>query len=279
MFRSASTRSCRSRLKRRSFVSTNSLQSKLKVTINLILGAMNNIFPTEGMYYTGVTPVNTRFRRKTANRSSECLTSQVFYISILFCLLMCTVVPALGDPRRERPPAVYGHVINVPTHFNVPIRPSDERPLAMYGHFCLVPRVSVHDRYYCIYETIFCLYFIHIDIGYECIVLSCTVEINLLLLSLLLLLLLKAASNPDLQGHLQSVAFGGLVAMEMGQSTSESEVDGGPLDIAPSPEPPEDMGEGVGPGIGAGMSSEHTYSTVSKVPTSESTTVPLCYRL
>ena len=30
-----------------------------------------------------------------------------------------TVVPALGDPCRERPPAVYGHVINVPTHFNV----------------------------------------------------------------------------------------------------------------------------------------------------------------
>ena len=33
--------------------------------------------------------------------------------------LNTTVVPALGDPRRERPPAVYGHVINVPTHFNV----------------------------------------------------------------------------------------------------------------------------------------------------------------
>ena len=60
-----------------------------------------------------------------------------------------TVVPALCDPRCERPPAVYGHVINVPTHFNVPIRPSDERPPTMYGHFCLVPRVSVHDRYYC----------------------------------------------------------------------------------------------------------------------------------
>ena len=30
-----------------------------------------------------------------------------------------TGVPALGDPRRERPPAVYGRVINVPTHFNV----------------------------------------------------------------------------------------------------------------------------------------------------------------
>ena len=31
----------------------------------------------------------------------------------------------------------------------MPIGPSDERPPAMYGHFCLVPRVSVHDRYYC----------------------------------------------------------------------------------------------------------------------------------
>ena len=30
-----------------------------------------------------------------------------------------TVVPALGDPRRERPPDVYGHVIKVPTHLNV----------------------------------------------------------------------------------------------------------------------------------------------------------------
>ena len=30
-----------------------------------------------------------------------------------------TVVPALDDPRRERLPDVYGHVINVPTHFNV----------------------------------------------------------------------------------------------------------------------------------------------------------------
>ena len=30
-----------------------------------------------------------------------------------------------------------------------PTRPCDERPPVMYGHFCLVPRVSVHDRYYC----------------------------------------------------------------------------------------------------------------------------------
>ena len=33
--------------------------------------------------------------------------------------LVCTVVPALGGPRRERPPAVYGHFVNVPTHFNI----------------------------------------------------------------------------------------------------------------------------------------------------------------
>ena len=157
-----------------------------------------------------------------------------------------TVVPALGDPHRERPPDVCGHFVNVPTHFKVklpvisghlpnadadshllvvstcyngqckqmprfrwsfqpkiagahpnlrptdlsnfravvwwlwqcvyslgislvvivlcsiarciifgvnrlPVRPCDGRPPAMYGHFCLVPRVSVHDRYYCTY--------------------------------------------------------------------------------------------------------------------------------
>ena len=33
----------------------------------------------------------------------------------------------------------------------LPVRPCDERPPAMHGHFCLVPRVSVHDRYYCIH--------------------------------------------------------------------------------------------------------------------------------
>ena len=38
-------------------------------------------------------------------------------------------------------------IVGVP---RLPIRPSDERPPAMYGHFCLVPSVSVHDRYYCI---------------------------------------------------------------------------------------------------------------------------------
>ena len=28
-------------------------------------------------------------------------------------------------------------------------RPSDERPPVMCRQLCLVPRVSVHDRYYC----------------------------------------------------------------------------------------------------------------------------------
>ena len=37
----------------------------------------------------------------------------------------------------------------------LPIHPCDERPPAMYGHFCLVPRVSVHDRYYCIGMPLF----------------------------------------------------------------------------------------------------------------------------
>ena len=30
-----------------------------------------------------------------------------------------TVVPVLGNPRREWPPDMYGHVINVPKHPNV----------------------------------------------------------------------------------------------------------------------------------------------------------------
>ena len=35
------------------------------------------------------------------------------------CLHSSTVVPVLGDSRRERPHTVCGHVINVPTHLNV----------------------------------------------------------------------------------------------------------------------------------------------------------------
>ena len=38
---------------------------------------------------------------------------------LLSCSFIITVVPALGDSRRERPPAVCGHFVNVPTHFKV----------------------------------------------------------------------------------------------------------------------------------------------------------------
>ena len=38
-------------------------------------------------------------------------------------------------------------ILGVPS---LPTRPSDERLLVMYGHFCLVTRVSVNDRCYCI---------------------------------------------------------------------------------------------------------------------------------
>ena len=44
--------------------------------------------------------------------------NQLFCAPMLYRYII-TVVPALGDPRRERPPAVYGHFVNVPTHFNV----------------------------------------------------------------------------------------------------------------------------------------------------------------
>ena len=43
-------------------------------------------------------------------------------------------------------------IVGVP---RLSIRACDERPPAMYGHFCLVPRVSVHDRYYCICKSFY----------------------------------------------------------------------------------------------------------------------------
>ena len=36
----------------------------------------------------------------------------------------------------------------------LPTGPSDERPPVMLGHFCLIPKVTVHDRYYCIFHSI-----------------------------------------------------------------------------------------------------------------------------
>ena len=73
--------------------------------------------------------------------------------------LSCTVgiVPALGDPRRERPPAVCGHVINVPTHVKVklplisghlPNEDADSHLLVVStcynGHCKKVPRFGGH---------------------------------------------------------------------------------------------------------------------------------------
>ena len=40
-------------------------------------------------------------------------------VRIIHVLNTYTVLPALGDPSRERPPDVYGHVVKVPTHLNV----------------------------------------------------------------------------------------------------------------------------------------------------------------
>ena len=50
-----------------------------------------------------------------------------------------TVVPALGDPHRDRPPAMYGHIINVPTHFNVKLP-------AISGH---LPNADADSQYCC----------------------------------------------------------------------------------------------------------------------------------
>ena len=59
-----------------------------------------------------------------------------------------------GDSSRGLGSIARCIIFGVP---RLPIRPCDERPPAMYGHFCLVPRVSVHDRYYCIlYSPLFC---------------------------------------------------------------------------------------------------------------------------
>ena len=62
----------------------------------------------------------------------------IAYIIMTMHDIVCSINIAGGDV------VVYGALRLAP-----PNRPSDERPPVMYGHFCLVPRVSVHDRYYC----------------------------------------------------------------------------------------------------------------------------------
>ena len=57
-----------------------------------------------------------------------------------------TVVPALGDPRRERTPAMYGHVINVPTHFNVKL-PAIGGHLPNANSHLLVVRICYNGQF------------------------------------------------------------------------------------------------------------------------------------
>ena len=78
--------------------------------------AVQHPFPI--MYYYNVVPrhlssnsIDLNFLLFWRRRYNEVLTSYNNTVHI--------VVPALGDPRRKRPPDVYGHVINVPTHLNV----------------------------------------------------------------------------------------------------------------------------------------------------------------
>ena len=59
---------------------------------------------------------------------------------------MANVVFSMNIAGGGRLPVIVQGVLRLAP----PARPSDERPPVMYGHFCLVPRVSVHERYYCI---------------------------------------------------------------------------------------------------------------------------------
>ena len=70
-----------------------------------------------------------QYRLLHSDMEHSCETTSVkLYLLLILPLdpmgLICmaaihTVVPALGDPRHERPPAVCGHFVNVPTHFKV----------------------------------------------------------------------------------------------------------------------------------------------------------------
>ena len=57
--------------------------------------------------------------RPVLNPHCYCLGAMITIMTFNLVRIVDTVVPALGDPRRERPPAMYGHFVNVPTHVNV----------------------------------------------------------------------------------------------------------------------------------------------------------------
>ena len=60
--------------------------------------------------------------QKLTNQTYK-ITPFIYVKSVCDAYIVYTVVPALGDHHRERPPAVCGHLINVPTHFNVKLPP------------------------------------------------------------------------------------------------------------------------------------------------------------
>ena len=63
-------------------------------------------------------------------------------------LLYYTIVPALGDPRREQSPDVYGHIINVSTHPNVKLPAIDGHlPNADADFHLLVVRTCYHGQF------------------------------------------------------------------------------------------------------------------------------------
>ena len=99
-----------------------------------------------------------------------------------------TEVPALGDPRRERPPDVCGYVINVPTHLNVKLpaigrhlpkglckEKNSKNPRLLWkwvagwvqvslGIFCVENRpktaVNQYRHFGVVYHYVFCLYIV-----------------------------------------------------------------------------------------------------------------------
>ena len=57
-------------------------------------------------------PVSGKSKTNPANNSESVI---LYIVYCVYTQNLYTVVPALCDPRRERPPALYGHVINAPT--------------------------------------------------------------------------------------------------------------------------------------------------------------------
>ena len=80
-----------------------------------------------------------------------------------------------------------------------PTRPCDERPHVMYGHFCLVPRVSVHDRYYCI--RYYHLWTLFVEQSYSLIRIRPNIYTYTCIHKRTIKLVMHARMNPHSPGH------------------------------------------------------------------------------